>query len=237
MEDNKKILWLITARSGSKGVPNKNIKKIAGIPLIEYKIKSALNSKYPDFVWLSTDSKNYAKIGENAGAFIPFIRPSELATDSSSSIDVVLHAMKYAEELNLSFDFIGLLEPTSPFVSEKSLEMALEILISEKNADGIVSVKEVLPHPIWLQDDDRYLKDLSVNIELVKNQNRQNFPTQITPSGGFYIARWNSFLKHKTFYCKKTLSYKLFGEESIEIDTIEDFDYISFLINSKKNNK
>ena len=233
MKDNKKILWLITARSGSKGVPNKNIKKIAGISLIEYKIKSALNSKYPDFVWLSTDSKNYAQIGENAGAFIPFIRPPELATDSSSSIDVVLHAMNYAEESNLSFDFIGLLEPTSPFVSEKSLNNALEFLISNKTADGIVSVKEVLPHPIFLQNDGKFLKDLSLNIESIKNQNRQNFLTQITPSGGFYISHWNSFLKNKTFYCKKTLAYKLYAEESIEVDTLEDFEYASYLKNSK----
>ena len=226
---DKTILWLITARSGSKGVPGKNIKKIGGIPLLEYKIKSALNSNYSKYVWLSTDSEQYASIGKKAGAEIPFIRPLKLAKDDSSSIDVVMHAIKHANKLNLSFDFIGLLEPTSPFVSEKSLNKALEILIKDNNADGIVSVKEVLPHPIFCQNDSKYLTDLSRNIKSIKNQNRQNFLTQITPSGGFYISKISSFLKHKSFYCEKTLSYKLCGKESIEIDTVEDFEYISFL--------
>ena len=92
---NKKILWVITARSGSKSIPNKNIKILAGNPLIKYMIESALNTDISKDVWVSTDSKEYAKIALKLQAEVPFIRPSNLATDDASSFDVVLHAMEH----------------------------------------------------------------------------------------------------------------------------------------------
>mgnify|MGYP000946277880 CR=1 FL=1 len=113
MED---ILWLIPARSGSNSIKDKNIKLLNGKPLIEYRIQTALSLSKNDHVWVSTDSQLYADISVKCGATIPFIRPGLLSTDNASSMDVVLHAMQHAEINNYNFDFICLLEPTSPFV-------------------------------------------------------------------------------------------------------------------------
>ena len=128
MMSKKKILWLIVARSGSKSVPGKNIKMLGENPLISFKIKSALNTLLDKVVWVSTDSEVYANISRDYGAEIPFIRPNYLATDSASSSDVVLHAMHFANSKGLEFEYIGLLEPTSPFILSHQLETILEKL-------------------------------------------------------------------------------------------------------------
>lgn len=108
----KNILWLVTARSGSKSIPDKNIKILGKQPLISYRIQSALTTRIAGDVWVSTDSEKYAEIAKEYGAEIPFLRPDYLSTDDASSTDVVLHAMEYALNLNKKYDFIGLLEPT-----------------------------------------------------------------------------------------------------------------------------
>ena len=131
--NNLKILWLVTARSGSKSIPDKNIKLLNGRPLLEYRIKSANKTKYPNSVWISTDSEEYAQIAKSCGAEVKFMRPIELAKDSSSSVDVVLHAMKYADKYEYKFDFIGLLEPTSPFITAQQLDQAILKLYNTKN--------------------------------------------------------------------------------------------------------
>jgi len=199
----KKILWLISARSGSKSIPNKNIKQLGGHPLLSYRIVSALNTAIEKEVWLSTDSNEYGLIGQKYGAKLPFLRPKELSTDNSTSVEVVLHAMQYAIDTAQEFDFIGLLEPTSPFISSFQLNNALGKLVSEPNADSIIAVKESRPNTIFIQDDSIYLDKIALEIENFQSLGRQNFAKQITPSGGFYISRWNSFLQNKTFYTKK----------------------------------
>ena len=103
------ILWIIPARSGSKSIINKNIKLLNNIPLIEYRIKSALTIAEENQVWVSTDSNEYASIAIKAGAKVPFIRPDYLSNDTASSNDVVLHAINFAEKSGLKFNFIGLL--------------------------------------------------------------------------------------------------------------------------------
>ena len=231
---NKKILWLVTARSGSKAIPNKNIKKIGSYTLLEHKIKSVVSLSFDQEIWLSTDSEKYANIGKKAGAKVPFIRPQNISKDTSSSVDVVLHALEYAKKNNYNFSYIGLLEPTSPFVKPSSLEDAFKLLLNNEEAEGIVAVKEIIPHKIFFQDDDTYLIELSKNLKKIKKQNRQSFPVQITPSGGFYIYKVDRFFERKTFYSKKTLSFKLSGIESIEIDLPEDFDYAKYLYKINK---
>ena len=228
-----RILWLITARSGSKSIKGKNIKILGNKPLLAYRIISAKNSKYSSEIWLSTDSKEYAEIGKNYGASIPFLRPKHLSADDSSSIDVVIHAMNYAESLNYKFDFIGLLEPTSPFVKSKHLDDAIKKLTDEPEANSIVAVKESRPNTIFIQDEDKFLTKIAQNLKKIKALGRQQFSKQITPSGGFYISRWEYFKKHKTFYTNKTLGFELDEISGLEID--ENFDWIlaEFI---KKNN-
>jgi len=232
--NNLKTLWLITARSGSKSIPNKNIKLLNGKPLLDYRIKSANKTSYPKSVWISTDSKEYAQIAKSSGAEVKFIRPDELATDNSSSVDVVLHAMKYAEKHNYKFDFIGLLEPTSPFITADQLDQAILKLSKERDARSIVAVIEHRPNTIFVQDESPYLDDLAKNLENLNKLGRQEFKNQITPSGGFYIAKWNSFLEDKSFYTKKTLSFLVDEISGLEIDEPIDFLFAEFL--AKKQN-
>lgn len=228
----KNILWLITARSGSKTIPDKNIKILGNHPLISYRIQSALITKINCDVWVSTDSEKYAEIAKDYGAEIPFLRPDYLSTDDSSSMDVVLHAMEYALSLNKKYDFIGLLEPTSPFIKASDLDKAVELLNNTENASSIVATKESRPNRIFVQKDDKYLSELAENLKLYKKLGRQVFGKEITPSGGFYISKWDDFLKNKSFYTRKTLSYLVDDISGLEIDEPIDWQFAEFIINS-----
>lgn len=229
----KDILWLIPARSGSKSIINKNIKLLNNIPLIEYRIKSALSIAEENQVWVSTDSTEYASIAIKAGAKVPFIRPDYLSNDTASSNDVVLHAINFAEKSSLKFNFIGLLEPTSPLVYFSDLLNSLNILKKNNDASSIVAVEETRPNTFFIQNESEYLTELAKRFNSKKNLSRQEFKKQITPSGGFYISRWDDFKLNKTFYTEKTLSYVIPDECSIEID--EPFDWVltEFLIKEK----
>ncbi len=226
----KKILWLITARSGSKSIPDKNIKLLGGHPLIGYRIKSALRTIFEKDVWVSTDSKVYAKISEELGAVVPFIRPDSLATDSASSIDVVLHAMNHASSLGLKYEYIGLLEPTSPFIESSHLDLAIELIDKDPVASAIVATRESRPNRIFIQSESQYLEELACNIKSLGKLGRQAFGKEITPSGGFYISKWSDFLKKRTFYSPNTLSYLVDEISGLEIDEIIDFHFAEFIV-------
>ena len=121
---NNKILGLILARGGSKGIKYKNITKLCGIPLIAWTIKSALKSKSLTDVILSTDSTKIAKVGKKFGVNVPFIRPSRYAKDKTPSIDAIVHAIKWLKRKGKNYEFVVLLEPTSPLVELKSIQLA-----------------------------------------------------------------------------------------------------------------
>lgn len=235
----KNILWLVAARSGSKSIENKNIRLLNGKPLLAYRIITALKTDFSNEVWISTDSREYAEIAEKYGAKTPFIRPMELAEDSSNSADVVLHAMHFAKENLCEFDFIGLLEPTSPFITQIQLNEAINLLLKTAEADAVVAVKESRPNTIFIQEDAIYLEELAKKIMNMDKLGRQNFKKQITPSGGFYIARWDSFLKNKSFYTAKTLGFLVDDFSALEIDEPIDFLFAEFFaahLNEQQNN-
>ena len=231
MKDN--ILFVITARSGSKSISDKNIKNLGDTPLIGYRIKSALSISNKNNVWVSTDSVKYSKIASKFGATIPFLRPSELSEDDSSSIDVVLHAMNYAEQNGLEKQFIGLLEPTSPFVYYSVIINATEMLEKNSHANSIVACREARPNTFFIQEDNLYLNTLAERFKNKTYLRRQDHKKQITPSGGFYISRWKDLLKNKTFYTKLTLSYKIPDECGVEIDEPIDWTYAEYILSNK----
>jgi CMP-N,N'-diacetyllegionaminic acid synthase len=224
------ILWLIPARSGSKSIPHKNIKKLGDYPLFAYRIKSALSISSPDDVWVSTDSEEYADIAKQFGATIPFIRPKELATENATSADVVLHAINEADKRGLKYFALGLLEPTSPFVYYSQLSEAVMQLLSDGEAENIVAVRESRPNTYFIQKDSRYLSELADRLSKVQSHARQSFEREITPSGGFHIAKWDSFKKSKTFYTQKTLSYFVGIENELEIDEPADWNYAEYIL-------
>jgi N-acylneuraminate cytidylyltransferase/CMP-N,N'-diacetyllegionaminic acid synthase len=146
--------------------------------------------------------------------------------------------MNFANKNGFYFDFIGLLEPTSPFISTLQLDTAITNLINEPFADSIVAVRESRPNTTFIQDNDKFLDKISKKISDIKSLGRQNFKQQITPSGGFYISRWNSFLLNKTFYSEKTIGFLVDEISGLEIDEPIDFYFANFLIekNIIKNN-
>lgn len=232
-----KILWLITARSGSKSIPHKNIKLLGDKPLLAYRVLNIPKLKDGSELWISTDSTDYANVASSFGCKVPFIRPEHLSKDSSSSIDVVLHAMEFAESQRLYFDYIGLLEPTSPFVSSIDLELALKDIESDTKADSIVAVRENRPHTCFIQDENKYLDTIANKIKELNQLGRQNFKRQVTPSGGFYIARWKKFKETQSFYTANTLAYIVDEESGLEID--EPLDWLiaeAIISNRKKDN-
>jgi len=232
----KKLLWLVAARFGSKSISNKNIKLLGGIPLLAYRIKSALKISDNEDVWISSDSQLYADLAKRYGATVHFLRPAELATDTAKSSDVVLHAMEWAESKGKVYDAIGLLEPTSPFIKSSSLAEAVNNLFMENEAENIVAVRRVKPSRFYIQEDNKYLSVLARNIASMGLLRRQDEKKEITPSGGFYIAKWDDFKMNRTFYTDKTLSYVVQNLEGLEIDESIDWEWAEYLLHKKEIN-
>lgn len=224
------VLWLIAARSGSKGIPHKNIKILGTLPLLAYRIKSVRAFARQEDVWISTDSQEYAEIARSFGATIPFIRPEKLAADNAKSIDVVLHTIEFAENHGKKYTAIGLLEPTAPFITAEHLYQAVEQLFADEEAENIVAVRKVRPSTFYVQEEARYLKILADKIRQQGVFRRQDEKTEITPSGGFYIAKWDSIKMNKSFYTAKTLSYLVPNIHGLEIDETIDWLWAEFLI-------
>ncbi|MDA9560653.1 acylneuraminate cytidylyltransferase family protein [Schleiferiaceae bacterium] len=223
----------MTARSGSKSIQHKNIKLLNGIPLLSYRITSALKTTFSHDLWISTDSKEYAEIANKFGAETPFIRPEELSLDDSSSSDVILHAMAHANKIGKVYDYVGMLEPTSPFITSDQLDSALASLDENKKALAVVAVVESRPHKIFIQENSEFLVELAENFKGLKNLGRQAFKKEITPSGGFYISRWEAFLENESFYTSRTLSYEVDEISGLEIDEPRDWDFAEFIIQNK----
>ena len=158
------------------------------------------------------------------------MRPKELATDYASSSDVVRHAMNYFEDNHRKLDAVALLEPTSPFVTTSKLLDAIRLLMEDSSADAVVATKESKTHSNYIQQESKYLEELYHKFKSVKNLRRQDQPTEITPAGGFYISKWDAFNKHNSFYTKQTLSYRLEGYMTLEIDTPEDFAWAEYIV-------
>lgn len=230
------VLWVIAARSDSKGIPDKNIRPLGGIPLLAYRIRSALKIAHRDDVIISTDSKKYAKIASDYGVTVPFIRPPELSTDTAASADVIWHAMQWAESSERGYEAVGLLEPTSPFICGTRLFEAVTRLFKKKEAENIVAVRKVSPSTFYIQQESEYLDVISRRIAHEGLLRRQDERNEMTPSGGFYIAKWSSFKTHRSFYTDKTLSFLVSDIEGLEIDEPLDWDWAEFLLEKNKAN-
>jgi CMP-N,N'-diacetyllegionaminic acid synthase len=229
--NGKSVLALIPARAGSKGLPGKNTRPLLGKPLISWSIETALKTKYIDEVVVSTDSSEIAELARKAGASIPFIRPEELATDNSTSVDVAIHAL--SELLALSgtkYDLIVLLEPTSPIRKTTDLETMLEKLVSStSNFDGIISLGEVREHPIYMKklNGDRF-------INLIKDSEstsrRQDNEPIYFPYGIAYIVKCSTLETERTFYPVNCTYYIVEPDQCYEIDSILDFVFVESLL-------
>jgi CMP-N,N'-diacetyllegionaminic acid synthase len=218
-----KILAVITARGGSKGLPGKNTKALVGRPLINYSIAAARAASGIDRIIVSTDATDIADIARLAGAEVPFMRPAELATDETPTIPVLTHVLEWlAEHESYAPDYLLLLQPTSPLRTAADIEAAITIA-TDKNADGVVSVSEPSTHPFLtkrLADDGHLVEAFPQDPPITR---RQDLPTFYALNGAIYLIRADVLLKKHTFYTEKTFPYIMPIERSWDIDTENDF--------------
>ena len=229
----KKILSIILARGGSKGIKDKNIKKLGKLPLIAWTIKEALKSKKNLTVYLSTDSKKIANIGKRYGAKIPFIRPKKFAKDTSSSVDAIEHAVNFLKKKQLNFDYVLLLEPTSPLRTYQDIDRAIN-KITSKNYDSLVSVSKLEAfHPSFLykQNSKGYLSPFRKSGK--KYIRRQDLETMYFLEGSIYISKVTTLMKKRTFCHDKTIPFIMPKWKSIEIDDKLDLVMAEAIIKKK----
>jgi N-acylneuraminate cytidylyltransferase len=222
-----KTLVVIPARSGSKGLPDKNIKLLNGKPLIHYSIEVAQQIFNNEDICISTDSDKYIKIAEQTGLKVPFVRPETLSTDNATTQDVLLHCLDFYEQKGVSYDYILLLQPTSPFREKKHLE---DILIANiEESDMIVSVKETDSNPYYVlleENEEGYLK------KLMKGEftRRQDCPKVYEYNGSIYLIKVSSLKEKLISSFTKIKKYEMNSKYSLDIDSEIDFKLAEVLL-------
>ena len=218
-----RVLGLIPARGGSKGVPGKNKKELGGKPLVAYTIEAAQKSTLLTNIVLSTDDENIAQVGKKYGIEVPFIRPEYLASDTAKSIDVVQHAIQFYEDLGQSYDAVCLLQPTTPFRDCESIDQAIDNYKS-KELDSLISVLPV-PHeynPHWVFEEINGSLQISTGEKEIISR-RQELPNAYHRDGSIYLTSID-LIKQGTFYGKR-MGYVISNPEMhINIDTLKDWE-------------
>lgn len=215
---NPKILGIIPARGGSKGVPRKNIKELAGKPLIAWTIEEAKKSRYITKLILSSEDEEIIAVAKKYGCEAPFKRPLELAQDDTPGIEPVLHAIEQCP----GYDYIVLLQPTSPLRIVDDIDSCIEMMLSQ-NIDFCVSVTEPSKSPYWMYKltDDGTMEPLIHQTELVTR--RQELPSVFALNGAVYVGKVEALIKEKSFLTSTTKAYIMSPERSFDIDTELDF--------------
>lgn len=219
-----KVLGIIPARGGSKGVPRKNIQLLCGKPLLAYTIESALAAKHLTWTILSTEDEEIADVGMKFGIDVPFLRPKELADDASPTFPVVRHALEKLEEEGQSFDAVCLLQPTNPLRRTVDIDASIELL-QKSGADSVISVltvpAEYNPHWVYRTCEDGTLRLFTDDAEPIPR--RQDLPPAFHREGSVYVTRTDVINTSQNLYGKKIIGYEMPAEFSSNIDTLEDW--------------
>lgn len=225
-----KVLALITARGGSKGLPRKNVLLAGGKSLLAWTVDAAISAECVDRVVLSSDDHEIMDAARAAGCDVPFCRPAHLATDVATSIDVVLHALDQLP----GYGYVVLLQPTSPLRIAADIDAAFELML-EKGVPSCVSVTEVEQSPYWMYrvTDENRLQRLLPNLE--GGTRRQDLPPIYALNGAIYVARIDWLKKTKSFVGDETIAYQMPRERSIDIDTPDDFIAFRSIVEKRQN--
>ncbi len=231
-----KSLFLITARGGSKGITDKNLKEIGGLSLIGFKSISAQRSKYCTRLMISTDSPEIQKVAREFSVEVPFTRPAELATDTASSVDVVAHAMEWIEsETDDKYDAVMLLEPSSPFTRAIDYDNAVELML-ERDANLVVGMREVPINSVYVGafDGQGRITEIIDKLRDKPSYSRQDSEQEYTMNGGFYLFKWDFFKKHRLIYKDRdnSFGYVMDRHYSVEIDEPVDLHWCQFLVSN-----
>lgn len=231
MYKEKSFLAIIPARGGSKRLPRKNVLDLAGKPLIAWSIEASLESKYIDQVIVTSDDEEILEISKQFGA-VTIKRPEELASDTATTFDAIKHTIDNMEK----YDYVVLLQPTSPLRNFKYIDEAIELL-EFKNADAVVSVCEMDHSPLWsntLPDDGNMSSFIR---EEIKNKRSQDLEKYYRLNGAIYICKTDKLLDEKSFMLKDNIfAYKMDRKSSIDIDEEIDFLITNFMMATNKDN-
>lgn len=228
-----KNIAVIPARSGSKGLKNKNIKLLNGKPLLVYSIEAALKSELFDCVHVSTDSEQYADIAREYGANVPFLREEELATDSAGTWDVLRRVVEQYKELGKTFDTVCLLQPTSPLRDGEDIQKAYQIY-RKKEADSVISVCEAEHSPLLCNvlDEEGSMQGF---INMNKIGRRQELSKYYRLNGAIYIQRIELLMKKQDLYGERSYAYVMEKLHSVDIDDAFDFLMAEAALNYMEN--
>lgn len=229
---NKKVLCIIPARGGSKGIPRKNIIEIDGKPLVAYSIECAKESRYIDSVVVSTDDEEIASISKAWGAEVPFLRPKELAHDTSKTIEAVLFTVDELQKRTCIFDILVLLQPTQPLRTAVQVDEAIRLFM-EKQED-VVSLSAVSEHPVLM----RKLDETTQNVKPLLSQNstvrRQDMEKFFIVNGAIYVNGIQNLSKETSFN-DNPIGYVMNESVTVDIDDELDLMWARFLMNKGKN--
>jgi CMP-N,N'-diacetyllegionaminic acid synthase len=233
MINGKSVIAIISARGGSKGLPGKNLRLLDGRPLVAWPVSTALGAASVDRVIISTDDAAIAEAARAAGADVPFMRPAHLAHDTASSMDVILHAIDTLASQGQVYEYVVLLEPTSPLTESSDVEAALSRLhAAGSDADAIVGICRVeATHPEY--DVRRGTKGLISPYavpDFKSLRRRQDLEELYFLEGSLYISRVDAFRHHKTFYHERSLGYEVPRWKSLEVDDIFDFIMVEAVV-------
>lgn len=219
MIQDKSILCVIPARGGSKTLPGKNIRELAGKPLIAWSIDEARKSEYIDRIIVSTDDEIIADIAQRHGAEIPFLRPDELATDEATTIDVMIHAINYLPE---KYEYVVLLQPTSPLRSVSDIDRLISLCLTSnaRSATTVTKVGKPLDWIYTINEQKQLGSFMKSENSITRRQDSQSF---YQLNGAVYVNEVNSLLKDKKFITGSTVASEMPDYKSIDIDTELDF--------------
>ncbi|MFA5984407.1 MAG: acylneuraminate cytidylyltransferase family protein [Methylococcaceae bacterium] len=231
-----KILAFIPARGGSKRLPSKNIKLLAGKPLIAWTIEAAINTEFDMDVLVSTESPEIADIAQSFGAEVPFLRPAELAQDHSPTFDAIEYSIKRLAGMGREYTNLVLLQPTSPLRQSFHIDEAFRML-AETQAASVVSVSE-LDHPLeWsmaIAEDYDISGFIQTNLHFLKMRS-QELPKRYRLNGAVACGKLQTILDHQSFYLSSgTYAYKMDKQYAADIDDSTDFEYAEFLMQKIK---
>lgn len=235
MGNRSRILAIIPARAGSKGIKDKNIINLNGKPLIAYSIEAAKKSKYIDRIVVSTDGEQIAKVAKEWGADVPFLRPDYLASDTAKTIDAMVHCIETLKEMGDEYDYVVLLQPTQPLRKAKHIDEAIEQLISA-GEESLVSISKVKDHPILIRtlDDTSHVVNL---LNISSTQRRQDFPDYYKVNGAIYVNKLNENFNLETSLNDNRLAYVMNEKYDVDIDELLDLKIAELMLTNNLNIK
>lgn len=223
------MLAIIPARGGSKGLPGKNIRSLHGKPLIAHTIEAALNASMITRVICSTDSQEIANIALSAGAEVPFLRPAHLALDNSLAIDNYVYTVDRLITEGMKENSYCVLLPTTPLRNAADIDGAIKVF-NDNNADSVISCYPA-PHPLlWYRyiDENGVLRNYDSNSNQLAN--RQQEQQSYLPNGAIYVFRHEILKNTRRYYTERTFPYLMPANRSVDIDSIDDFEYAEYLL-------